>query len=546
MEPPLADSPHGSGTHRLAAAMEGLTDSQRAAVEWAGHPLCVVAGAGSGKTRVLTLRVAQRISAGSAEADHTAVCTFTRKAAAELRRRLASFGLPVSTPAPAGTIPSPGVRTGTIHQLALSLLARHAADHGGPPPVVTDRRHRIIAELVDDPSTTAAVVTEVSWAKARCLTPEQYVEEATVAGRAVPEGVERTGRIFADYQQALVRRKTLDLDDVLVRASDLLELHATFAEATRWRYRHLSVDEFQDVNPAQFRLIRAVLGTNDDLCAIGDPNQAIYGWNGADPELLVRLPEMYPFMKVVRLDLNHRSTPQVVAAAGAALGPGAVGSSALDDGPRPEIVTFDTDEEEAQGVKQKIFDQHRRGVPWSEQAVLARTHEQLAVVARALDGAGIPHRMTATPEATGGGGHRRMAEAGPAPWIPGPSVAPESEQEQVVELATFHRAKGLEWDAVHVIGIEDGYVPIVHARSDSARAEERRLLHVAFTRAGRNLHCSWARTRVMGGGRAIERRPSPWLAAVARVCRTQSAAPPPSPAVDAGARLATLRAILGD
>ncbi len=304
----------------FAPAVATLTESQRRAVESPASALCIVAGAGSGKTRVLTLRVARRIRDGTAEADHTAVCTFTRKAAHELRGRLRLYGVPVSAPAATGGAPGPGVRAGTLHQLALTLLRRRARDAGHPPPVVVEHRFRIIGGIVADPVEASVVDTEVGWAKARCLTPETYAGAALDAGRTVMVGVEQVTEAFAAYEEALRRRRSLDLDDVLVHSADLLHDDPGFAEGMRWRYRHLSVDEFQDVNPAQFRLIGALLGSRNDLCVVGDPNQAIYGWNGADPRLLARLPEVVPAMELVRLDENHRSTPQVVAAATAALG----------------------------------------------------------------------------------------------------------------------------------------------------------------------------------------------------------------------------------
>ena len=347
-----------------------------------------------------------------------------------------------------------------------------------------------------------------------------------------PEQVEEA---FGEYEAALARRHALDLDDVLVRAADLFHDDAGFAERMHWRYRHLSVDEFQDVNPAQFRLIGALLGSRDDLCAVGDPNQAIYGWNGADPTLLARLPQVVAGMEVRRLDENHRSTPQVVAAATAALGGTVVvpPRSAADDGPMPVVTAYDDDGAEAEAVAAALLDGSEDGAPWSDQAVLARTHDQLATVARALTRAGIPHRMAPGPESPSRGGHRP----------PGPGCAGgPTPGDDVVELATFHRAKGLEWRSVHVVGVEEGFVPIVYAESSEARDEERRLLYVALTRASRDLHCSWARSRRMANGRQMERQPSPWLAAVARVSRAGTGR---ATRRDTGRMIAEMRAGLG-
>ena len=505
----------------FSRALASLTDVQRRAVDSPARALCIVAGAGSGKTRVLTLRVARRIRDGSADADHTAVCTFTRKAAHELRERLRLYGVPVSTPAPAGGAPGPGVRAGTLHQMGLTLLRRHALDTGQPPPLVAEHRWRTIAGIVSDPATASAIDTEIGWAKARCLRPGSYAEAALGSDRSVPVDLGRVEEAFAAYEGVLARKHALDLDDVLVRAADLFIDDAGFAERMHWRYRHLSVDEFQDVNPAQFRLIRALLGHRDDLCAVGDPNQAIYGWNGADPSLLGKLPQTIEGMVVERLDENHRSTPQVVAAATAALGRTltAPPRSVVEGGPMPVVTAYDDDVAEAEAVVALLLERAEDGAPWSDQAVLARTHDQLATVGRALARAGIPHRIAPGPEApagdtTVGAGRGSAARSGGA-RPPGRGSVGDG----AVELATFHRAKGLEWPTVHVVGLEEGFVPIVYAESSEARDEERRLLYVALTRASRDLHCSWARSRRMANGRHMDRQPSPWLAAVARVSR---------------------------
>jgi DNA helicase II / ATP-dependent DNA helicase PcrA len=518
----------------FSRAVGSLTRGQWEAVHSPARSLCIVAGAGSGKTRVLTLRVARRIRDGSADADHTAVCTFTRKAAHELRGRLRLYGVAVSTPAAPGSAPGPGVRAGTLHQLALTLLRRHALDTRQPPPLVAEHRWRTIMGIVGDPVTASAVDTEIGWAKARCLRPGTYAEAASGAERSAPVTPEQVEGAFGEYEAALARRHSLDLDDVLVRAADLFHDDTGFAERMHWRYRHLSVDEFQDVNPAQFRLIGALLGNRDDLCAVGDPNQAIYGWNGADPTLLARLPQVVVGMEVRRLDDNHRSTPQVVAAATAALGGTVVvpPRSATDDGPMPVVTSYDDDGAEAEAVAAALLDGSEDGAPWSDQAVLARTHDQLATVARALTRAGIPHRMAPGPESPSGEGTDRRARVrrGPDPG------------DDVVELATFHRAKGLEWRSVHVVGVEEGFVPIVYAESSEARDEERRLLYVALTRASRDLHCSWARSRRMANGRQMERQPSPWLAAVARVSRAGTGR---ATRRDTGRMIAEMRAGLG-
>jgi DNA helicase-2/ATP-dependent DNA helicase PcrA len=514
--PPAAPAPaDGIGDTRFEDALARLTAPQREAVENRALPLCIVAGAGSGKTRVLTLRAASRIRDGSALADHTVVCTFTRKAAAELRQRLVAYGIPVSTVG-RGRIPSPGVRAGTVHQLALTLIRRHCLDTERPVPLVLEQRAGLLRPLAEDPGQVAVLTGEIAWAKARGLSPDEYGSAATdrhpaLDVRAVVEG-------FRAYEASLARRHALDLDDLLVRAADLLESDPGFAERMRWRYRHVAVDEFQDVNPAQFRLLRALLGDSRDLCVVGDPHQAVYGWNGADPTLLDRLPELLGPTTVLELADNHRSTAPIVELADAVLGDERRyrARSVAGAGPAPSVTAYADDRAEADGVAAVLTDWRAAGIPWAEQAVLARTHDQLAVLARGLARAGVPHRMASAESAlergprdgrvTGGDG----PDGGPAA---GQGADAAAVRVEAVELSTFHRAKGAEWTAVCVTGLEDGLVPIVYAADRAARSEERRLLHVAVTRAGRELACSWARRRTTAMGRVSERQPSPWLPA---------------------------------
>ena len=606
----------GKRSVNLDRALGSLTESQRLAVFEPAQAVCVLAGAGSGKTRVLTLRVARRIRDGDAEADHTVVCTFTRKAAADLRARLRAFGVPtvtpglatrtgrtapaqaVSRPAPAarttpdpgkstsapmpgsngasgsiddgvdldaGASAGPGVRAGTLHQLALALLRRQAADAHQRPPQLAGNRFRLLSTLVGDQAVASVADTEITWAKARCLSPDQYAVLAFDAGRspgglggsggtgppgASAEAIEVMADHYRTYEETLRRRGLLDLDDVLLRAHDLIEADSGFADAVRWRYRHLSVDEFQDVNPAQYRLVRTILGDRADLFVVGDPNQAIYGWNGADPTLLLRLPQLIPGIAVHHLDDNHRSTPQVVGAAIAALGSAATGTprSTRPDGPVPVVRAFVDETAEAQGVVDTLQTWSGSGRSWSDQAVLARTNDQLAVVATALRRAGIPYRLApgpeAAPQAAPQSGPRSSPETTPqAAAQTTRSGRRHTEAQEAVDLATFHRAKGLEWTSVCVIGLEDGLVPISHAATTEAWNEERRLLYVALTRASSELCCTWAQSRrSSASGRRSDREPSIWVGPITRACASMESQPA---RMDASKRIAELRAGLG-
>jgi DNA helicase II / ATP-dependent DNA helicase PcrA len=537
------------------ALLRGLTGAQAEAVLSEDAPLCVLAGAGSGKTTVLTRRVARRLFDGSAEAGHSLVVTFTRKASRELRGRLWRL-----------EVPGP-VWAGTFHAAAYAQLRRHWADAGVRPPAVVDDPRRLVRRILPtpEPETVGAVLAEIQWAQARLLGPGDYAAGARAEGRRTPLPVDEMAEIYGRYREAKRTHGVIDLNDLLSRCADLLEGDSSVAAAARWRIRHIFVDEFQDVNPAQWRLLTAWLGDRTDLFVVGDPRQAVYGWNGADPTLLDRLPELLPGTTVLRLDANHRSTPQVIAAARAVLAPdpgadtitGTI-TGGRPDGPVPTVVGFDDDADEAGGVARWLRVMHRPGRPWSHLAVLARTNARLGPVAAALDQAGIPFRIGPTRRA---GAEMRLAleilrampsgrplrsaladlsmsgipaalsqladehaveepgasTGGFLAWVAATAADGATSETDPdadsVELSTFHRAKGLEWPAVALIGLEDGLVPISYATTGVARAEERRLLYVAITRAEESLWCSWARQRE-SSGRTWSCRPSPLLDAI--------------------------------
>jgi DNA helicase-2/ATP-dependent DNA helicase PcrA len=528
---PGAGGPGAGGAPGDAAPLPStLTAAQREAVLAPDPLLCVLAGAGAGKTQVLTWRVRRRIADGSASPEHVLVCTFSRKAADELRTRLWKLGV------------GEGVRAGTIHRTALSLLRQHRADRQLAPVIVADRR-ALLAEVLAEATTevprrragadtATRVDTEIGWAKARMIRPDGYERAARDHGRHPSVPPVAVAQHYRRYEETRRRRGLLDLDDLLTACADTLAEDAPFAEAVRWRFRHLFVDEMQDVNPAQFRLLSALLGDEPDLFVVGDPYQSVYGWNGADPALLDRLPEILVGTRVLRLDENHRSSPEVVAMAVATLGLSGdeAPTSARPRGSVPRVTAYDDEHDEARGVARLIWRAHRPGRSWSGMAVLARTNAQLRAMTEALTAEHVPHRLA--------GG-----DAGPASDVaPDGRAAADRDPPDAVTLSTFHRAKGLEWPTVHVIGLSDGLVPLSSARSEAEQAEERRLLYVALTRAEEELSCSWARRREAGVG--PERRPSRWLdAAGPTLERLARDARPPGPA-EVAAHLAELRARL--
>jgi DNA helicase-2/ATP-dependent DNA helicase PcrA len=525
-----------------------LTMAQREAIESEEPLLCVVAGAGAGKTRVLTLRVARRVRAGSIEADRTLVTTFSRKAADELRTRLWSLGVT-------------GVKAGTFHRTALGLLREHRELRGRPAPQLLPDRRRLLAEVTTgDPRRTRALDGEIGWAKARLVTPERYQGEARQHRRRSGVNPDQVADVYARYEAERTRRRLLDFDDLIVACADALSGDSEFAHSIRWRTRHLFVDEMQDVNPAQFRLLTAMLADEPDLFVVGDPNQSVYGFNGADPTLLERLPEILRGTRVIHLDENHRCTPQVVAVATAVLREG--GSSGRTDsmvpprttridGPVPKVVAHATDDDEAAWAVTRAKLSRTPGRRWSSIAVLTRTNAQLVKVKDAMDAANVPSLVAGSDlgpasdlraEHARGNVDRDDTDRDDAdrPLAP---VAGDG-----VVLTTFHRAKGLQWPTVIVLGLGEGLMPIASAQTDAAVEEERRLLYVALTRSEEELWCSWFE-RTIGEavtGSAPPRGPSPWLQPIERtIARLEKEAAPTS-ASEVTARVAELRKRLAE
>ncbi|MGH9104975.1 MAG: ATP-dependent DNA helicase UvrD2 [Acidimicrobiales bacterium] len=509
-----------------------LTSSQRRAVETPSPTVCVVAAAGAGKTRVLTRRIAYRVLTGQAQARHAVAITFTRKAAGELGQRLGELGL-------GGLGLGEAVAAGTFHSFALSQLRRWWADRRTPEPTILARKARLLAELAAGRPGLAEVgpaelAAQVEWAKARLVPPESFAGAAREARRELPASPEAIAALYARYEDEKRRRRVVDFDDLLHRYAGALSADSRFAAAQRWRWRHVFVDELQDVNPLQCRLLVELVGDNDDLFVVGDPNQAIYGWNGSDPGFLADFALRWPQAEVVRLDDNHRSSPQVVAAAAAVLGRQGAGPlrSSRPNGPLPSLRSFSSHLCEAAGVATEVHEARSRGLPWSAMSVLTRTNSQLDAIAGALAGAGVPYRCPGRAEDPD-------LDAG------GPGTAGGTNHgdpgEGSVTLSSFHRAKGLQWPAVWICGLEAGLVPIVYASDPPALAEERRLLYVALTRAERELHCSWARRRQAANGAVLGREPSPWLPALALHCAGPDGGTPNAPGAGPSGRQPTGR-----
>ena len=285
------------------ALLRGLNDEQQVAVTTDALPLAIHAGAGSGKTRVLTHRIAWRALTGRDDPRRVLALTFTRKAASELRSRLRRLGM------------RDQVAAGTFHSVALAQLRTWWRENDRREPELVDRKISMIrSRLPRDHRATAAldVVSEIEWAKARRIRPEAYAPSAEAAGRTPPLPAPTVARIYEDYEQEKADRNMVDFDDLLDQCRHHLTTDRRFADAQRWRFQHLYVDEFQDVNPLQFDLLAAWLGGRTELCVVGDPDQAIYGWNGADADHLNRFDVHFPGATMLELRQNYRSTPQVL------------------------------------------------------------------------------------------------------------------------------------------------------------------------------------------------------------------------------------------
>lgn len=366
---PSPTPPDGAGRDLL----RGCDREQVEAITTEATPLCIVAGAGSGKTRVLTRRIAWRIEQGTAAPAHVLALTFTRKAAGELRGRLAGLGI------------ASGVAAGTFHALALAQLRQLAADAGRPLPVVLDSKARIVAALLGRGRSGAAVAEaagEIEWAKSRLVGPAEYAERAAAAGRRTSAGAGALADVFERYERERRKRGVLDFEDLLTSLTRAITTDPDVAAAQQWRFRHFFVDEVQDLTAAQLRLLDAWLGGRDDLCVVGDPEQAIYGWNGAEPDVTRRLAARWPGMHTVHLGTNYRSTPQILSVA-AGSGTPHRARAERPDGPIPSVTGHESDVAEADAVAAALRRAHAPGRRWSQLAVLARTNAQLELFEQA-------------------------------------------------------------------------------------------------------------------------------------------------------------------
>ncbi|MFE0088170.1 ATP-dependent DNA helicase UvrD2 [Streptomyces sp. NPDC058991] len=564
------------------AVLDGLDPEQRAVATALSGPVCVLAGAGTGKTRAITHRIAYGVRAGILQPASVLAVTFTNRAAGEMRGRLRQLG--------AG-----GVQARTFHSAALRQLQYFWPKVvGGELPRLLERKIQLVAESAArcrvrlDRNELRDVTSEIEWAKVTQTVPADYPAAVAKSLRDAPRDPAEIGQIYALYEQLKRDRSVIDFEDVLLLTVGILQDRHDIADQIRRQYQHFVVDEYQDVSPLQQRLLELWLGDRDSLCVVGDASQTIYSFTGATPDHLLDFRTRHPGATVVKLVRDYRSTPQVVHLANGLLGQ-ARGRAAehrlelvsqRDPGPDPSYTEYADEPAEAEGTARRIRDLIAAGVPAGEIAVLFRVNAQSEVYEQALADAGVPYQLRGAERfferaevreagvalrgaARAGGNDALLDDVEDLPsqvravlstkgWSTEPpagsgavrdrweslaalvrlaedfararpgagladlvaelderAAAQHAPTVQGVTLASLHSAKGLEWDAVFLVGLTEGMMPITYAKTDEQVEEERRLLYVGVTRARLHLSLSWALSRSPGG--RASRRPTRFL-----------------------------------
>ena len=508
-----------------------LNADQRRAVEAVRGPVCILAGAGSGKTTTITHRIANQVASGAFLPSQILAVTFTEKAAGEMKARLARLGVS-------------GVRASTFHSAALAQLRYFRPDGVGRILASKALMVRQIANSLPAPYKFRAagdLATEIEWAHNRRIPPERYL--ASLDEHTPPIPPDLMLRVYRRYEERKQAEGLMDFEDLLERAIQTFDDEHAVAEL-RERYVAFTVDEYQDVNLLQQTLLDRWLGPRDDFCVVGDDYQSIYGFTGATPEHLLRVSERFPHAEVIRLEDNYRSTPQVLGLANRLVpklgGAEKVLRATRPDGPEPEVRPFPTAEAEGAFLVERI---RAAGCPLEEVAILCRTHARLAELEPVLHEARIPYQGSALlareaarrvvraldPSAPAAESVRTTAlEHGwlskPEPGLGERELARQADLSLLVRLAeeiggsgadfraelerrfgdgtdsrrgvhlvTYHGAKGLEFEVVLLPRLEEKELPHKQARTPADVAEERRLFYVGLTRAKRLLAVTWVK-----------------------------------------------------
>ena len=529
--------------------LAALDADQRAVAIATRGPVCVIAGAGTGKTRAITHRIAYAAAIGTMDPQKVLALTFTAKAAGEMRARLRTLGVPT-------------VAARTIHSAALKqLLYFWPSVFGGRTPDLMTTKTGFLTEAINRAGLSSSlratnrelmrdIASEIEWAKVSQVTPVDYIDQVgrrSQKPRVLPE---QMVQIYTAYESIKKQELAIDFEDVLLLCAAMLEEEREVRERVQDQYRYFTIDEYQDISPIQQRLINAWLGTRRDICVVGDPAQTIYSFAGATPVFLNSFTQRFPEAEVIRLTTGYRSTPEITFAANSLLRAGTMGQELVafnSHGSKPMVTGYADETAEIRGVMDEITQLMSTGTAPQEIAILARTNAQLKGAEKAMLAANIPYQVRNTERFFERREIRdflkqvRQASVIPAedsgwidelrslaqPYLTGEAIdgiaallhlARELESDEnfspktlrgylrevedrvqqnnpptmpVVTLATLHAAKGLEWERVFLIGASDGQLPLANSAGDVALDEERRLFYVGITRAKADLHISY-------------------------------------------------------
>lgn len=540
------------GNLRAEEILDALDNEQRAVALATRGPVCVIAGAGTGKTRAITHRIAYAAAIGTMDPHKVLALTFTARAAGEMRTRLRSLGVP-------------SVAARTIHAAALKQLTFFWPQvFGGRTPDLLTTKSGFLteaikrAQLQGELSITSRdllrdIATEIEWAKVSQIAPSDYLSESqkrTVKPRINPE---QLAKVYTAYESVKHQERAIDFEDVLLLTTAMIEEEREVRERVQDQYRFFTVDEYQDISPLQQRLINAWLGSREELCVVGDPAQTIYSFAGATPVFLNSFTQRFPEAEVVRLTTGYRSTPEIIFTANSILRKGAMGNELVainDHGSKPTITAYNDESSEIAGIVRDITKLISEGTPAQEIAVLARTNNQLNGLEKAMNLANLPYqvrnterffdrkevrdflkqvrtasviptegviwldelRTLAQPFLTGGAidgiaallhlARELDSDSGFTPKNLRTYLREVEDRVQqnnpptmpVTTLATLHAAKGLEWERVFLMGVSDGILPLENNSTTGDQAsidEERRLFYVGITRAKSDLRLSY-------------------------------------------------------
>jgi DNA helicase-2/ATP-dependent DNA helicase PcrA len=529
--------------------LAALDPDQRAVALASRGPVCVIAGAGTGKTRAITHRIAYAAAIGTMDPQKVLALTFTAKAAGEMRARLRTLGVPT-------------VAARTIHSAALKqLLYFWPTVFGGRTPDLMTTKTGFITEAINRAGLSDSlratnrelmrdIAAEIEWAKVSQVGPTDYIDEVSKRMQKPRVTPEQMVQVYTAYESIKKQELAIDFEDVLLLCSAMLEEERDVRERVQDQYRYFTIDEYQDISPIQQRLINAWLGTRTDICVVGDPAQTIYSFAGATPVFLNSFTQRFPDAEVIRLTTGYRSTPEITFAANALLRHGTMGQELVafnSHGSKPIVTGYGDEPAEIRGVMDEINALLAGGTQPQEIAILARTNAQLKGAEKAMLAQKIPYQVRNTErfferrEVRDFLKQVRQASVIPAegqgwidelrslaqPYLTGEAIdgiaallhlARELDDDDnftpktlrtylrevedrvqqnnpptmpVVTLATLHAAKGLEWERVFLIGASDGQLPLTNSSGEAVIEEERRLFYVGITRAKADLHISY-------------------------------------------------------